>query len=207
MKTTPRSLAAAQAFTLIELLCVIAIIGILAGMIMPVTTGIVARGNDVKCMNNLRMIGVSANALANDNDNRYPIIEFDADGNEVSSALNADAQYMDVALKPYGIGPDNLICPMDLRGPKNYLQSFAHNSSYMWSPYSEDASASAPEIITQRRGAFQVPTSRLQLASDWQALHMSKDSGAAPMIYAVYADGHVKTSRRVSTSSTPPKSS
>jgi prepilin-type N-terminal cleavage/methylation domain-containing protein len=204
MKANAKSSKAHDGFTLIELLCVIAIIIILAGMLMPVTTGIVTRANDTKCANNLRMIGVAANALANDNENRYPIIEFDADGNEVSSSLGQDAQYLDVALKPYGIGPDNLICPADLKGPKNYLQSFAHNSSYMWSPYSEDNLASAPEIISQRRGAFQIPPSRLQLASDWQALHMSKDATGAPMIYAVYADGHVKTSRRTSSSSSAP---
>jgi len=52
-------------------------------------------------------------------------------------------------------------------------------------------------IMNRRRGLTSIPSSRLQLASDWQALHMSYDRGGAPMIYAVYADGHVKTSRRV----------
>ena len=38
-------------------------------------------------MNNLRQIGVSANAAATDNDNFYPIVEIDPSGNVVSDAL------------------------------------------------------------------------------------------------------------------------
>lgn len=186
-------------FTMIELLCVITIIGLLAAMLMPVTQGIIVRARDTKCMNNLKQIGIAANAAANDNDNRYPIIEFDGDGNVVSETLGVDAKYMDEALKPYGITKELLLCPVDVQGPKNYLQSWAHNSSYMWSPYSEDTSSAAPSILSRRRGMTTIPTSRLQLASDWQALHVSTDRGASPMIYAVYADGHVKTSRRVKT--------
>jgi prepilin-type N-terminal cleavage/methylation domain-containing protein len=185
-----------RAFTLLELLCVITIIGLLAGMLLPVTQNIMIRASDTKCMNNLRQIGIAANAAANDNDNRYPIIEFDGDGNAVSETLGVDAKYLDEALKPYGSTREMLVCPADQKGPKNYLQSFAHNSSYMWSPYSEDNSSGAPIVMNRRRGALTIPASRLQLASDWQALHMSYDRGGAPMIYAVYGDGHVKTSRR-----------
>lgn len=185
-----------RGFTVIELLCVITIIALLAAMLMPMTGNLLTKARDTKCMNNLRQIGIAANAAANDNDNRYPIIEFDADGKVVSEAFEVEAKFLDEALKPYGITKENLICPADEKGPKNYMQSFAHNSSYMWSPYSEDNSAGSPVIMSRRRGMTTIPASRLQLASDWQALHISTDRGGAPMLYAVYADGHVKTSRR-----------
>jgi prepilin-type N-terminal cleavage/methylation domain-containing protein len=198
MSTRPASRPpTARGFTLIELLCVIAIIALLSGLILPVTSSIITRAYDTKCMNNLRQIGMAANAAANDNDNKYPIVEIDSDGNIVSDALDVDAKPMDEALKPYGVTAETLKCPADEKGPKNYLQSFAHNSSYMWSPYSEDTSAAVPTVISRRRGQTTISPSRLQLASDWQAVHVPYDLGASPMIYAVYGDGHVKTTRRI----------
>lgn len=187
-------------FTLIELLCVIAVIAILAGLIMPAVQNTSLKAWDTKCMNNLRQIGMAANAAATDNDNTYPIVEIDPDGSTVSDALNVPAQPLDVALKPYGITPEILQCPADLRGPNYYSQMNPH-SSYMWSPYSEDTSANTPQIVSRRRGSMiNIPPSRLQLCTDWSAVHYASDGnlGAGKMIYAVYADGHVKTSRRTS---------
>jgi len=191
-------------FTLIELLCVIAIIAILAGLLLPVTSSMTTRAKDLKCANNLKQIGIAANAAAADNNNTYPLIEFDASGATVSNTMGDGAQTMDLALKPYGITSDVLICPADFNGPKMYLDPMSSNSSYMWSPYSEDTSSNTPSIIT-RRGAnnrtmmnqVSIPPSRLQLCSDWTAVHYPSDVtstlGTGKMMYIVYADGHVRT--------------
>ncbi|MEP6673026.1 MAG: type II secretion system protein [Chthoniobacter sp.] len=185
-------------FTLIELLCVITIIAILAGIIMPVVQNVTLRAYDTKCMNNLRQIGVAANSAANDNDNTYPIVEIDANGNTVADTLNVPAKPLDEALKPYGITPEILQCPADIRGP-NYFASQNPHSSYMWSPYSEENSANVPSIVSRRRGTMiTIPLARLQLCTDWSAVHFISDgkTGAGMMIYALYADGHVRTTRR-----------
>lgn len=60
------------AFTLVELLASIAIIGILAAILVPVVSGMRAQANSTKCLSNLRQIGVSLNLYASQNRGLLP---------------------------------------------------------------------------------------------------------------------------------------
>ncbi len=62
----------ARAFTLLELLTVVAIIAVIAGMSMPVLSRGRAQAEDVKCSSNLRQIGLGILAYAGDNENQLP---------------------------------------------------------------------------------------------------------------------------------------
>ncbi len=59
-------------FTLVELLIVITIIAILAGMLLPVLNKAKARAKSISCTGNLKQMGFSAQFYANDNQMNIP---------------------------------------------------------------------------------------------------------------------------------------
>ncbi len=180
------SCPAPRGFTLIELLLVISIIALLAGMVFPITTQMIARAQTTKCMNNLRQLGMAAHAAANDNDNRFPIIESDP-ANAIHKPED-EAQPLTEVFKRYGITSTQLQCPADLKGPNQFAQKGA---SYIWEPYSEDEEVQNITIY-MRRGQFPGRQSRVRLATDWEPVHPADVVGGRKKFNTLYADGHVR---------------
>jgi len=61
-----------RAFTLLEMLVVIAIIAVLAALAFPLASRMIASGQTAKATSNLRQIGVLVSAYAAENNNRLP---------------------------------------------------------------------------------------------------------------------------------------
>lgn len=73
------------AFTLVELLTVVGIISVLAALLLPAVTKMTKSASSVRCMSNLRQIGIAMNAYAASNDGKLPVhwsAIKDADGNQ-----------------------------------------------------------------------------------------------------------------------------
>jgi prepilin-type N-terminal cleavage/methylation domain-containing protein len=68
------------AFTLIELLCVIAIIGILAALLMPTLNQGQANAKRIQCVNNLKQTGIAFHVFAHDHKDRFPMATRVAEG-------------------------------------------------------------------------------------------------------------------------------
>ena len=182
MKTLRR-----RAFTLIELLVVLAIIAMLAALLMPAIRGAVDKAKSVKCISNLRQIGVAVQQYVGDPENghQFPPI-YNVTGANATADVGANTNMAGTSsLQPlaclanYGVSMALLTCPADTAPDPVY-------GSYLWSPVVQ---GEQPQSVTvySRGGAFSVSTlSLLTICTDNGRPHNGK-------LNVLRADGHVDT--------------
>ncbi len=175
MKNSLRS-----AFTLVELLVVMAIIGLLVSLLIPTMQTTMDKAKSITCMGNLRQIGLAVNLYVVDHDGTYPFVESDP-SDPVYPSQETEAKPIKDALTPYGITPQVLRCPMDQGGASSYFQT--KGSSYQWVPILDGETKVNPRIYTPR-GAFTVSPSMIRICMDYEPVHFNRCN-------RLYGDGHV----------------
>ncbi|EIQ02106.1 prepilin-type N-terminal cleavage/methylation domain-containing protein [Opitutaceae bacterium TAV1] len=165
-----------SAFTLIELLTVIAIIGILAAIIIPTVSKVRESARSAQCKSNLRQIGICAHLYAQEN-KRFPTSNAEFWTYELSPYLYPNAQ---TTTQKRSGGPV-VECPgraLRLEGKIN--RSYAANQFVMPNNSGGNARFVRPEEITR-------PTETLLFAD---ANQRPVDSGDQwPACSGIYLDG------------------
>ncbi len=108
-----------KAFTLVELLVVIAVVGILVALLLPAIAATRDSARAVVCKSNLRQIGLSLHTYAEGHGGRFPWTEHS----------DPDASWI-ITLRPYLEDVDAVrVCPDDPRGVE-WMTGDAEGSSY-----------------------------------------------------------------------------
>lgn len=109
-----------RAFSLIELLIVIAIIAVLGGIAVPVSLSMIAKSREAACLGNLRSIGIGLQGYLQDNNNRLPVLAL---GRESKSSQEP---VLETVILGYLEDEESFHCPAD-------KEQFAKTgSSYNW---------------------------------------------------------------------------
>jgi len=168
----------ASAFTLVEMLVVLAIIAILAGLLLPAISKAKANGQGTACLSNLRQIGIALQMYVGDNNNRMPVM-YDKVISTNLPPTNVVAT-VDVVLKSY-LGTTNILrCPSD-----RDLVFEQTGSSYTWNSLLNGQDASALKLFGMDFGSHQIP-----VFFDKEKFHAAR--GAGKEVNYLYADGHIK---------------
>ena len=183
-----------------ELLSVIAIIALLAGLLFPVVGRVMDNADTTKCLSYLKQIGASINLDCAEHNNTLPYIETDPTNPVYPEGTKV--QPIGEVLKPYGVTPELLKCPADMKAKLNYAKSAQDGksfyeekkTSYEWRPTFDGELINAPKIYTPR-GTFNVPMNRVRLLVDFvnagEAPHQRTPEASS--YNSLQADGTVRT--------------
>ena len=175
MTLLPRR-AGAPAFTLVEMLVVIAIIAILAGLLLPVVSRSKESGRSAACLSNLHQIGLALQLYVEDNQNRLPVM-FDWSTN---SAANTNGPPINRVLFNQTGNSNVFHCPSDR--PRLFELT---GSSYSWNSLLNGEDADQLHAFGVAFNATQIP-----LVFDKQKFHSLHDKNRA--VNYLYADQHIK---------------
>lgn len=169
-----------RAFTLVELLVVLAIVALLLALAVPAVSGLLARGQAAKCLSNLRQLGVGLNLYLADHDQRMPEL---AAGR---SSRGQDVPVIDTVLAPY-LGRSDAVfaCPAD---PALARRT---GTSYYWNVALNGQSLASLNFLEMFESKSGIP-----VLLDKEGWH----GGAGNKVNFLYADGHSARELTLSTS-------
>ncbi len=172
-----RCLRSTIAFTLIELLVVIGIIGVLASLLMPAFSRAKGKANDIKCISNLRQIGIALSIYADEYQGKLPFAE--RLPTMPINPTNVLPRIVDVLSNYVGGAIAIFRCPKD---NKKYFET--EGSSYEWNWQANGQPIVLPGVISG------IPRTavKARLMYDYHNFHPGSTNGTKNVLHG---DGHV----------------
>jgi prepilin-type N-terminal cleavage/methylation domain-containing protein len=143
-----------RAFTLVEMLVVLAVVGTLAGIAYPVTRSFIERSREAACLGNLRSLGIALQGYLQEHNNIMPVM---ASGR---ASASDPIPVLDTVLLPYLGTPAAFQCPAD---KKEFEKT---GSSYSWNSYQSGRHVSKLYF-------FGIRQNHIPLISDKESWHPS----------------------------------
>ncbi len=109
-----------RGFTLMEILIVLAVIAVLAGIGIPLGRSMVAKSRETACLNQLRSLGVALEGYLQDHNRILPSLAMGR------SSKSDESPVLETVLLGYVETPDAFKCPQDSR------EFYKSGSSYFW---------------------------------------------------------------------------
>lgn len=169
-----------QAFTLLELLVVIAVAGVLAGFSIPVYQRITQGSRAIACLSNLRQLGAALNLYVGEHNATLPTMS------AARAKITDDVPAIDTVLRSYASTSAIFLCPGDTAG-----NGAKTGSSYFWNSALNGQSLAALSFF------FVSDMSRIPLLFDKDSFHPYETN----KVNFLYADGHATKDLKLTTSS------
>jgi len=169
-----RSAVRVVAFSLLELLVVLAIISMLAALLLPALGRAREAGRRTVCLSNLHQVGVALQLYVQDNNNRLPSMR------DYSLTTSNDLPSPDQVLSNH-LGNINVLrCPSD-----NHRVFEQTRSSYSWNSLLNGQDADRLSALGLKFEPHQIP-----LMFDKEKFHAAQGKKTGQNF--LYADGHIR---------------
>ena len=179
--TPPRHLAAGRAFTLVELLVVLGIVAVLAGVSLPLYARTTQGARAAACVSNLRQLGAGLSLYLADHNMKMPTLL-------AGRTYKTDAgPVIDDTLNTYVTDPRVFACPADVNG-----LAARSGTSYYWNVAINGQSAAALHMLNLSTLNSQIP-----VLCDKDSFHPYLPN----KVNLLYADGHADKDINFGTSS------